>query len=215
MNNPRENIKYDIPNEWLQNFKEGCCPVCGKTKFEFDKGMRIYCSEKCRKTYSKHILTWGELKDRIIKEKGERCNKCHITKETYEKKLDEDCHNKIVEYLKTHPEIIELQRKEWLELSEKYYKLAFDLDKVIQDIIARKINYYSLEHNERIDIPYEVTNRYDTRSLCFEVDHIKAVCNGGNIWDENNLQVLCTKCHKEKTIKDLIEKKKNQKENQK
>ena len=35
-----------------------------------------------------------------------------------------------------------------------------------------------------------------------EIDHIRAVCNGGG--DEySNLQCLCTKCHKTKTGKDL------------
>ena len=35
------------------------------------------------------------------------------------------------------------------------------------------------------------------------VDHIQAIVNDGDIWDESNLQVLCTECHKEKTRNDL------------
>ncbi len=36
-----------------------------------------------------------------------------------------------------------------------------------------------------------------------EVDHIIAIVNGGDQWNENNLQVLCNNCHKEKTKLDL------------
>jgi len=35
-----------------------------------------------------------------------------------------------------------------------------------------------------------------------EVDHKVAIMNGGDMWDENNLWVLCNKCHKEKTKED-------------
>ena len=32
-----------------------------------------------------------------------------------------------------------------------------------------------------------------------QVDHIREFAAGGDLWDENNLQVLCLKCHKRKT----------------
>ena len=38
-----------------------------------------------------------------------------------------------------------------------------------------------------------------------EVDHIKAIMNGGNMWDDNNLQTLCHKCHVKKTRQDFYE----------
>ena len=37
----------------------------------------------------------------------------------------------------------------------------------------------------------------------FEVDHIVAVSLGGDMWDEDNLQVLCYTDHKKKTKKDM------------
>lgn len=33
----------------------------------------------------------------------------------------------------------------------------------------------------------------------FEVDHIEEVATGGDLWDEDNLQLLCKKCHRVKT----------------
>ena len=36
-----------------------------------------------------------------------------------------------------------------------------------------------------------------------EVDHIKAIVNGGDMWDEDNVQALCKKCHNKKTKLDL------------
>lgn len=41
-----------------------------------------------------------------------------------------------------------------------------------------------------------------------QVDHILAIVNGGEMWDEKNLQTLCYNCHKKKTKKDLQTKKK-------
>ncbi len=89
MVNPRENIKYDIPKEWVENFKRGCCPVCAKTKFEFDKGMKVYCSPKCRKLYGDRIYTWQEKRDEIINKRGEKCKKCKRTKKQLSKYKEE------------------------------------------------------------------------------------------------------------------------------
>jgi len=48
-------------------------------------------------------------------------------------------------------------------------------------------------------------NCNSTKNL--EVDHIVAIVNGGNMWDENNLRVLCHKCHVQKTKQDLYDRK--------
>jgi len=38
-----------------------------------------------------------------------------------------------------------------------------------------------------------------------EVDHIKAVCLDGDMWDLKNLRILCEACHLVKTRKDMAE----------
>lgn len=38
-----------------------------------------------------------------------------------------------------------------------------------------------------------------------EVDHIRAVSNGGAFWDRDNLRTLCSDCHKKKTAEDRRE----------
>jgi len=35
------------------------------------------------------------------------------------------------------------------------------------------------------------------------VDHIKAIQDGGEAWDENNLQTLCKRCHAVKTNQEI------------
>lgn len=40
-----------------------------------------------------------------------------------------------------------------------------------------------------------------------EVDHKLAIMNGGGMWEEDNLQVLCHRCHLRKTKSDLYNKK--------
>jgi len=184
MVNPRENIKYDIPKEWITNFKKGCCPVCAKTKFEFDKRMKVYCSKKCRKEYSKRICTWQELRDRVLKEKGEICQSCRKNQKQLEKEKQDYKDKQKQEFIKNHPEVLEQRRKELMEQAEDYYQKALNL-KPNSIFLYEEIN----------ELPYQ----YDS----FEVDHIIAVKNGGDMWDEKNLQVLCYTCHKEKTKKDM------------
>ena len=36
-----------------------------------------------------------------------------------------------------------------------------------------------------------------------EIDHIKAVVNGGEMWNYDNLRTLCKDCHNKKTGKDM------------
>lgn len=47
------------------------------------------------------------------------------------------------------------------------------------------------------------TNDHEPGKIKLEVDHIKAVVNGGEMWDEKNLQTLCHACHVWKTKNDL------------
>lgn len=35
-----------------------------------------------------------------------------------------------------------------------------------------------------------------------QVDHIKAIKDGGAVWDRNNLQSLCSSCHSRKTCRE-------------
>jgi hypothetical protein len=43
--------------------------------------------------------------------------------------------------------------------------------------------------------------------LQLEIDHIQAIVNQGDMWNEDNLRVLCHKCHCKKTKSDLYERK--------
>ena len=186
MVNPRENIKYDIPKEWVENFKKGCCPVCAKTKFEFDKGMKVYCSPKCRELYGERIYTWQEKRDKILKKNGKKCEKCFKTQKQLSKYKDEYKIEQKKKYLESHPELLEQRRKELMEEAEEKYQQALNLKP--EDLFL---------YREIPELPWS----YDT----FEVDHITPVALGGDMFDEENLQVLCYTCHKEKTKKDMKE----------
>ena len=180
MVNPRENIKYDIPKEWIKNFKSGCCPVCGKTKFEFDKGMKVYCSPKCRKLYGDRIYTWQERRDKVINERGKKCEECKKTEKQLSDYKNEFKQKQKRDYIKNHPELLEKRRAELMEQAEEIYQKAINL--TADDIYI----WGGIK-----ELPYQ----YDS----FEVDHINPVALGGDMFDEKNLQVLCYTCHKEKT----------------
>ncbi len=186
MVNPRENIKYDIPKEWIKNFKSGCCPVCAKTKFEFEKGMKVYCSKKCRILYNDRIYTWQEHRDKIIKERGEKCEECSKSKDQLTKYKEKFKNEQRRKYIEAHPELLEKRRKELMEEAEKAYQKALNL--TAEDLYV----YSGIE-----ELPWS----YDT----FEVDHIEPVALGGDMFDKKNLQVLCYTCHKKKTKIDAKE----------
>ena len=38
----RQGIKIEIPLKWEENKKKGLCPVCGKSKEQFDKYMKKF-----------------------------------------------------------------------------------------------------------------------------------------------------------------------------
>jgi len=82
----REAIKNEVPELWRQRAKAGLCPVCGKTWQEFDKGLKVYCSVKCRDEYASKFTYWQMVRDKFLKEHGEVCDKCNITREKYNKK---------------------------------------------------------------------------------------------------------------------------------
>lgn len=186
--NPRANINYDIPKEWVDNFKKGLCPVCGKTKFEFDPGMRVYCSKKCKVEYSKRICTWQEVVHKILTERGYKCVKCGKTRDQLSLEKETFKIEGKKKFIESHPEILEHERKEIMDQCEALYQKAINLKP--EDIYISKYEY--------VELP-ELSPYYDS----MEVDHIKAVCNGGDQWDEKNMQVLCYTCHKEKTANDI------------
>ncbi|MFQ5786576.1 MAG: HNH endonuclease [Thermodesulfobacteriota bacterium] len=190
----RKDIFYDIPDEWIINRNKGLCPVCAKTKDEFEKNRKIYCSQKCSDEYGSKIYVWQTLRDEFLKEKGEVCNECGIT----EKKLNEEKKQKIKDaqekFKKNCKEKIEYEKKEIMEEIDKLHKMLFDDDLLLEDR-GYLMGYPSSRGISFVDIGFQHRS--------FEVDHIIAIANGGNQWDKSNLQVLCNICHKKKTAKDI------------
>lgn len=78
-----------------------------------------------------------------------------------------------------------------------------------------KNNVFRLWRSSPEDIkekyPFERTSFFSYKTN-YEVDHIIALINGGDMWDEKNLRVLCTECHKKKTQQDLVTARKKEKD---
>jgi len=190
----RELMKNDVPELWRQRARAGLCPVCGKTKDLFKKGMKVYCSVKCRDAYANKYTHWSEIRNRVLKRDGEQCRNCGIT----DKKFDEIIKNEKLKYremLLSKPNIqkrIKEERDEqlvkWDEQWEERYKEIMDDHWILEHIFYYSELYKDMDKPERIS---------------FDVDHIVAIVNDGDLWDESNLQVLCSECHKKKTQEDL------------
>jgi len=48
--------------------------------------------------------------------------------------------------------------------------------------------------------------KHDRQTIATEIDHIKAIAEGGDKWDRDNLQPLCSDCHKRKSVRETIRK---------
>jgi 5-methylcytosine-specific restriction endonuclease McrA len=190
----REIMKNDVPELWRQRAHAGLCPVCGKTQQEFKKGMRVYCSKKCRDEYASKYTFWTDVRNKFLREHGEYCDKCSITIDKYKMFVKEE-KQKYREKLLLNPKIrkqIEEERDvqlvKWSESWEERYKEIMDDHYILEHL------FYSSELYEDLDLPNYIS---------FEVDHKTAIVNGGDLWDVSNFQVLCTECHKKKTQDDL------------
>lgn len=91
--------------------------------------------------------------------------------------------------------LVEREQLAKLDYIEDQYKDAMDMDKLIEDTFR-----FDSRNNPNIPKMPEDDHWPAER---FDVDHIIAIVNGGEQWDEKNLQVLCQPCHKKKTKKDM------------
>lgn len=200
----REIMKNDIPQLWKDRAKVGLCPVCGKEKGQFEKKMIIYCSSSCRDEYAKRYTFWGDLRHKILSRDHQTCQCCGMTEDKF---LKEKKGWKEAQMKKVTEEVLEnseyrgrletLRAKKLVELSNWYEE---EVRKVLDDstfLFAWRYDFPELEGKLKIK-DYEI-------SFCLEVDHIVAVCNGGDMWDEKNLRTLCKQCHLKKTKTDLKE----------
>lgn len=185
----REQTYCDFPPEWAKRKAAGLCPACGKTKEEFEKNRKVYCSTECADKWADYYHTWSELRDRMI-EKNPKCQKCSATEKKWEAEVEKG-------------------RKEFYADEKNKEKIR----NIINAEKAKKLAYleahflHDIKRVESLDVKnWQVQRALDRKGLeydeprqpTFELDHIKALKDGGDMWDESNLQILCYKCHKKK-----------------
>ncbi len=193
----RELIKNDVPELWRKRAKAGLCPVCGKDPSEFNKSMRVYCSVKCREKYASKYTSWNELRDKIFNERGKICKKCGKSQEKEKIKTEKRNKELLNQFIKEQKRLLEHFRdKKLVELSKRY---EIDFKETMEDI--------KLAEDIKWQLPDDIRKKYNwetyPRELSFHIDHIKAIVNDGDMWDEKNLQVLCEDCHIKKTGQDM------------
>ena len=191
---PREQISINIPKEWNENMKHGRC-WCGKDHSEFEKGQKFYCSPAHAREYSKRIKYWSVFKDEILAEHGEICIVCKKTDAIWKQEQEELKHKAFFKIANEHPKPINEARSIMLaELQEQFEKIMDDAY-VFDNFPWRLREMYPEFPDER----YVFEKEY----FVLEIDHIKAVALGGEMWDKKNLQVLCNFCHRKKTKEDI------------
>jgi len=198
----RQLIKNDVPELWRQRAKAGLCPTCGKTRQEFQKGMIVYCSPKCRDEYASHYTDWATVREKILKRDNDICKKCGMNDEVAEKKWEKSKKKELKVFFEKEKEAIDKLRDDKLQELSREFEMRYN--DIIDDFKFFRNYSWDLRVFEK---DYPDIFAYSFRSPVMEVDHIKSLINGGDMFDENNLQTLCQDCHKKKTKKDMLERK--------
>jgi len=192
----REVMKNDVPILWRQRAKAGLCPVCGKTADQFEKRMRVYCSVKCRDEYASKYTYWTVEREKFLEQHGKICDECGITPEKIKQEQKELYNKKINNWLSNPKNKLKLEeaRDEALVRLSEYYQKKYEM--IMNDESLFDDTFWEEKQKIKKKIPHGDWGN-------FHIDHIRALCNGGDMWDTSNWQVLCSECHKEKTKKDL------------
>lgn len=190
----REMSFSNVPQEWRVNYKNGVCPVCAKTKLEFDKGQRVFCSKKCRDKYSACFVNWSELREKALKHYGEVCASCTLNEKQINEQRKAEANERFRIWATNNQQrIAEMRDRAIVRLDVQFATLFA----AVSDDKSLVLN--ELDYSEKAELRFEP----EWRSIHFEVDHKVAIVNGGSQWDLANLQVLCSECHKKKTAKDV------------
>ena len=199
----RETIKNDVPEIWRQRSRAGLCPVCGKTFEEFDKGMKVYCSRKCRDEYAEKFTHWEEMRDKILERDNHTCKKCNITVEKARKRNKDLEYKRLLKWAEENRDIINHKR------DEKLMKLSKGFEEEYNDIMDDSI---FLHTHTFWDETKDLMRGIKKFGAANDVDHIVPVALGGDMWDEKNMQTMCSDCHRKKTKKDMVQIRKQKKE---
>ena len=220
----REGYKNLVPEEWKHRIELGLCAVCGKPYEEWDpnrKGRSVTCSEKCGAEYNSKFVYWSNLSYKILQRDNFTCVKCGRNQ------------NKLNEEIERKRQKLERERKKWflenvpasemekvkkafIEEAEEYldkansYFIASSNQEVIRKVATYEtfhedLPYAHVDRNEewKKECPFPDPGDIEKEKIELNVDHIRAITNGGDEWDESNLQTLCEDCHKQKTREDM------------
>jgi 5-methylcytosine-specific restriction endonuclease McrA len=186
----RPRVKYDVPPEWKKRIERGFCPVCNKPKEEFEPKMKVFCTPACREKYSEKIVWWQDLREKILKERGAKCEQCGKTHEGEKTKLARESEKRWKKWISENREEIEATRAKLLAYFskefEEHYKECMD-----DRYIANRAIDWDKQRELGLNNPFF--------TISFEVDHKVPIADGGDPWSKDNLQILCEECHKKKT----------------
>ncbi len=190
----REVLKNDVPDLWRKRMKAGLCPVCGKTKVEFEKMMRVYCSHKCRDAYADKYTYWSEVREKVLKRDNNTCANCGINATKMRAENDRLVNECLDNFIKTHPVEIKNEQDDMIIQASKDFEIEYNKAMDLKIVAHRIINYDELHKATK-----------SIFGIALNADHIVPVAKGGDMWDMNNIQTLCEGCHKKKTKQDIKE----------
>lgn len=196
----REQMYIAIPEEWKTRKVAGLCPVCGRTKEDFEPRRKVYCSSKCASKWADHYKSWSEVRDKMVFANSQ-CAKCGMTERLWVIQKNANIEEENKDLMKKYEKEIEAEKfRQIAKLEERFIR-------EVKEIENWKISDWTLQHFLKDNFEEKFKDFYSIYFPGFEVDHVIAIMNGGSMWDEKNLQVLCKPCHRTKTKQDFKESK--------
>jgi 5-methylcytosine-specific restriction endonuclease McrA len=221
----REGYKNLVPEEWKHRIELGLCAVCGKPYEEWDpnrKGKSVTCSEKCGAEYNSKFVYWSDLSYKILKRDNFTCVKCGKNQnklneeiERKKRKLEREREKWFLENVPASEmekvrKRFQEQAEEYLNKANFYFIASFDQE-VVRKVATHEFFNDALPYADVVnrnvewkkECPFPDPGDIEKEKIELNVDHIRAITNGGDEWDESNLQTLCEDCHRQKTREDM------------
>ena len=173
----RKGSHFAVSKEAKKRIKDSQCPICGKPKSKWNRRTDwTCCSKECTKKYQDNWKSWPEIREQAMARDKYKCVKCGI--------------GPVIE--------------------ERWTNAIMNNEEIIEDIESegRRLSWYCMIDEKKNAHMWKIMNKEEQRAIIphtskLAADHIMPIALGGAEFDIDNIQTLCTDCHKEKTKIDI------------
>ncbi|SEO98970.1 HNH endonuclease [Halorientalis persicus] len=136
-----------------------------------------YCSKRCREIAEavQKMFVWDVVREQVLERDDHTCQKCGLSYDMAQR---------------------------------AYWQIEERIDELKEPLHPEKSDHPAASYDRWRRAGKELHRRYGWINFsngAFHVDHITPISEGGHPFDEQNLQTLCRRCHREKTAEENSE----------